>query len=307
MNIQWFPGHMAKTRKLISENLKAVDIVIILLDARIPYSSRNPEIDSIIGDKLSITVLNKADIADDDISALWMEYFKKNNNRGLLVDSNKGKGFKEFMSTIKEMAKPIVDHEIARGRTYRAIRTMVVGVPNVGKSSFINRIAGRAVANTGDRPGVTKQKQWIRLNDDVELLDTPGILWPKFDDYNVALNLAYTGAIKDDIMDIIELAAHLVVKLADEYPSLLEERYKIDLKDISKEDDSEMLYSNPAVAFGYKILYECGKKRGCLLSGGEIDYNRISAIILDEFRGCKIGRISLEKPDVLDSSVEDVR
>ena len=281
MEIQWFPGHMAKTRKLISENIKMVDCVIEMLDARIPISSRNPEIDKLLGSKRRLIVLNKSDMANPKVSQEWDKYFRQIGLKCIFVDSKKGTGIKEFKNCIRTDLKDIIEKDAAKGRKNRTIRTMVVGIPNVGKSSFINKISGRSIALTGDRPGVTKSKQWIRLNEEIELLDTPGILWPKFEDIDVALNLAFTGAIKDDILDITEIASGLVTKLADICPDLLKERYKLEC-DLSQD--------------GYELLKECGRKRGCLVSGGEIDLYRISAIILDEFRGCKIGRITLEFP-----------
>lgn len=281
MNIQWFPGHMAKTRRLITENLNLIDVVIELLDARIPRSSKNPEIDELIKNKPKVVVLNKSDLADEAKSREWNKWYNSNGYTNIFIDSIKGKGINELKALLRSIMKEKLEREKQKGRIFRPIRTMVVGIPNVGKSSFINKIAGKASAVTGDKPGVTRGKQWIRLNEEIELLDTPGILWPKFDDEQVGLNLAYTGAIKDDIMDTIEISAKLLEKLAREYPKNLMERFKL----ASIEDMD-----------GIKLLEATGKKRGCIISGGEIDYTRISSIILDEFRGGKIGRISLEGP-----------
>jgi len=282
MNIQWFPGHMAKTKKILTENLKLVDIVLELLDARIPASSKNPEIDNIVKNKPRLILLNKSDLADENVSKEWRKWYNEQGHSCIFVDSIKGKGINEIKAKMREMMKEKLDRERQKGRIFRPIKTMVVGIPNVGKSSFINKIAGKASAVTGDRPGVTKGKQWIRINEEIILLDTPGILWPKFEDEKVGLNLAYTGAIKDEILDTEELAVSLMAKLASTYPKYLSERFKIEVN----EEKS-----------GLQLLEEAARKRGCIISKGEIDYSRISAIVLDEFRGGKIGRISLERPD----------
>lgn len=281
MNIQWFPGHMAKTRKLITDNLKMVDVVIELLDARIPQSSRNPEIDKILGNKPRIVALNKSDMADAEISKQWETWYNLNGYTNIFIDSVKGKGLNKLKSLLKDMTKEKVEREKQKGRISRPIRTMVVGIPNVGKSTFVNKIAGRATAATGDRPGVTKSKQWIRLSREIELLDTPGILWPKFQDLSEGLNLAFTGAIKDEVYDIVEVASALMQHLNIFYPKNIRERYKLNEADITG---------------GEAMLMAAGKNRGCLISGGEIDIMRIAAIVLDEFRGGKIGKITLERP-----------
>lgn len=281
MNINWFPGHMAKTRRMLGENLKLVDIVIELLDARIPASSKNPEIDAIVGSKPRIIVMNKADLADDAASKEWMKWYGTRDTAVIFIDSIKGNGINQLKAKLREMMKERFERDRQKGRIFRPIRTMVVGIPNVGKSSFINKIAGKASAVTGDKPGVTRSKQWIRLNEEIELLDTPGILWPKFEDNQVALNLAFTGAIKDEIMDTVEIAAALLEKLSRDYPPLLKARFKLQ----SLEGQT-----------GLMLLKTCGKNRGCVIAGGEIDLQRISTIVLDEFRGGKIGRISLERP-----------
>jgi len=281
MNIQWFPGHMAKTRRLLSGNLKLVDIVIELLDARIPLSSKNPEIDNIIGTKPRIVAMNKADLADEKVSEEWERWYAERNMPVIFINSLKGTGFNKLRVKMKEMMKDRIERDKLKGRIFRPIRTMVVGIPNVGKSSFINRITGKAKAITGDRPGVTRGKQWIRVSEDIELLDTPGILWPKFEDEQTALNLAYTGAIKDEILDKVEIAASLMSTLNALYPDNLADRYR--LKDIEGKQ-------------GIELLEQAGRNRGCIISGGEIDLERIAAIFLDEFRGGKIGRITLERP-----------
>ncbi|HHW47109.1 MAG TPA: ribosome biogenesis GTPase YlqF [Clostridiaceae bacterium] len=289
MDIQWFPGHMAKTRRLLSENLKLVDVVIELLDARIPYSSKNPDIDRIVLNKPKVVVLNKSDLADEKVSAEWSKWYSINGYTGIFVDSLKGTGINKVKSILTDLMREKIERDKRKGRIFRPIRTMVVGIPNVGKSSFINRIAGRASAATGDKPGVTRGKQWIKLNKNIELLDTPGILWPKFDDREVGLNLAFTGAIKDEVYDIVEVAALLLERLSVSYPDYLKNRFKLD----SLEDKT-----------GVILLEEAAKNRGCIISGGRIDYSRIAATVLDEFRGGKIGRISLERPNLEDGNNE---
>ncbi len=281
MNIQWFPGHMAKTRRMLSENIKMIDVVIELLDARIPLSSRNPEIDTLLGTKPRVVLLNKADLADPIATNEWIKYYRNKGISCLTAESKKGEGLNNVKARLREIMADKIEREKQKGRLLRPIKTMVVGIPNVGKSSFINKIAGKATAITGDKPGVTRNKQWIRINEEIELLDTPGILWPKFEDEKVGLNLAFTGAIKDDILDIAEIAMNLMKSLSQMYPEQLSQRYKLDkIEDMT----------------GLELLEAAGKKRGCIISGGEVDYYRISAIVLDEFRGGKIGRITLERP-----------
>ncbi len=283
MNIQWFPGHMAKTRRLIAENLKLVDVIIELLDARIPFSSRNPEINSLINNKPRLVAFNKSDLADDRISRQWIKWYADQGIDCILINSINGKGLNEIKARAKELMSEKIERNKAKGKLFTPVRTMVVGIPNVGKSSFINKIVGKATAVTGDRPGVTRGKQWIRINSEMELLDTPGILWPKFEDQEVGMNLAFTGAIKDDIMDTGEVAMELLHRLSKTYNTELCTRFKLDPEAIK---DMEPL----------ELLETVGRKRGCIVSKGEIDYSRISAIVLDEFRGGKIGRITLEKP-----------
>lgn len=290
MNIQWFPGHMAKTRRLLAENLKLVDVVVELLDARIPASSKNPEIDSIIQNKPRLLVLNKADTADAERSEEWAAWYKNRGIQAIFVDSIKGTGLNKLKAQLKAMMKERFERDREKGRIFRPIRTMIVGIPNVGKSTFINKIAGKAVAVTGDKPGVTKGKQWIRLNPEIDLLDTPGILWPKFDDQSIALNLAFTGAIKDDIMDVTEVAAALAQKLSADYPAIFARRYKL---------------QNMEGLSGHELLQAAGKNRGCILPGGEIDLRRIAIILLDEFRGGKIGKITLEQPVSSGGKIKD--
>ncbi len=282
MVLQWFPGHMAKTRRLITDNLKLVDVVIELLDARLPLSSRNPEIDRIVGNKPRVIVLNKSDIADSNANSAWVKYFEEKGICTILADSLTGVGIKNLDAAIERVLSAKFERERSKGMQRRAVRMLVVGIPNVGKSSFINRLAGRAAAKTGDRPGVTTAKQWIRLEGKYELLDTPGILWPKFEDFEVAKRIAYTGGIKDEIMDIEELAFYLIGFLRENYFDMLADRFKI-MEDVTNLED-------------FELLELIGKKRGCIMSGGVVDTLRAANLILDEFRSAKIGRITLELP-----------
>lgn len=280
MAINWFPGHMRKTQREIKENLKLVDAVIEIRDARIPRSSANPDIDKLLEGKPRIILLNKSDLTDSKVTRDWIEYLTNDNVKVLEVNCLKGKGLKGIKPTLLNLLKEKHDRLKAKGMAKIITRVMVVGIPNVGKSTFINKMARNNIAKTGDRPGVTKSKQWIKTSIGIELLDTPGVLWPKFEDDTTALNLAFTGAIKDEIMDIEELALKLVERLQKSYVTQLKERYK--LSDV---------FENPL-----DTLDLIGKKRGTLISGGQIDYNRIAVILLDEFRGGKIGKISLERP-----------
>lgn len=280
-SINWFPGHMAKTKRILSESIRLVDVVIEILDARIPRSSKNPDIDGLILNKPKVVVLNKMDLADGVVSGKWREYFRLNGNKVIFVDALKGTGIRELNKVINDIMKEKVARDRKKGIIAKPIRSMVVGIPNVGKSAFINRIAGKKIAKTGDRPGVTRTKQWIRLNEKIELLDTPGILWPKFEDPLVGINLAITGAIRDEVYDTVDVASILVERLKLVYPDLLKARYKLD--DLDKK--------------GYEVLEDIAKKRGAIMSGGSIDYTRVAAIVLDELRGGKIGKISLEVPN----------
>ncbi|ADZ20811.1 ribosome biogenesis GTPase A [Clostridium acetobutylicum] len=279
-SINWFPGHMAKTRREIRENLKLVDAVIEIRDARIVYSSSNPDINSICKDKPRIILLNKFDLAEKSITDNWVKALSSESIRAIPVNALEGRGLNSIKPALNELLKPKLDNMAAKGIQNYIIRVMVVGIPNVGKSSFINKMAKNKVAKVGNKPGVTKSKQWIKTNIGIELMDTPGVLWPKFQDQKVGLNLAFTGAIKDEIMDIEELALKLVQFLQKNYPEKLMERYK--LEDINEDP---LINMNNIAA-----------KRGALLKGGEIDYNRVSIIIVDEFRSGKIGKISLERP-----------
>lgn len=281
MNINWFPGHMKKTEGLIKDNLKLVDIVIELVDARIPLASKNPLIDEIIKNKPRLLVFNKSDMADDGITNDWINYYKKKGVKAVKTNAAEGKGFNAIYDGINEVLSDKIEKYKEKNLNL-VIKMMVVGIPNVGKSSFINKISGRSSAQTGDRPGVTKGKQWIRLKKGYELLDTPGILWHKFEDEDTARKLAFAGSIKDDILDVEELAFYLVDFLRKEYPERIKERYNIDFTD---EDES------------YGIMEMIGKKRGFVVKGGEIDEVRTANTILDEFRGLKLGKITLEKPN----------
>lgn len=280
-NLQWYPGHMAKTRRLIEENLKYIDAVVEITDARVPLSGRNPCFDDIITSKPRIIIMNKTDLADPDISKEWSEYFKHIGLNVIPVSCESGLGIKELTSQIRNSLSERLQKDALRG-VNRPIRIMMIGIPNVGKSTLINRISKKAAAKTGDRPGVTRSKQWVRLQNGLEMLDTPGILPPKFDNQQIAKKLAYTGAIRDEIIDCELLCCELLEFLRDNYPQKLIERYKIDTNISDKQ--------------GYDLLLLIGKRRGCVISGGEIDTQRASAIILDEFRSAKIGRITLERP-----------
>ena len=291
MNINWFPGHMAKTRKQITEDLKLVDVVIEILDSRIPMSSQNPEIKKITQNKKKVIVLNKSDLSDEKENKKWMEYFIKQGNRVVCVDSNTGKGINEVIKQTQAIMQDELKILAEKGRVGRKIRVMIVGIPNVGKSSFINRIAKKNSAEVGNKPGVTKQKQWIRINDDIELMDTPGVLWPKFESEEVGLNLAFTGSIKDDILEITEIAYCLTKFLLENYRDNLLERYSLNkqtINDILAQNQEE----NQNI---YEVMQLIGKRRGAIISGGNIDDEKTSKIILDDFRSGKIGNITLEK------------
>lgn len=275
-NINWYPGHMKKTRELIQENLKMVDAVIEVIDARIPVSSRNPIIDELVKSKPRIIVLNKSDLADGQIVKAWEEKFRSEGNKVLTMNCMSGAGVKELFKLLEKMA---ADKNKDRAMQ-KAYRLMIVGVPNVGKSSLINRMTGKKSAQTGDRPGVTRGKQWLKLQNNMQLLDTPGILWPKFEDPKAGLNLAFCGSIKDEILDVPTLGMELIGVLAENYPQLLMERYKL-------EEIAETPLEN---------MENMAMKRGCILPGKRIDYERIGKLVLDEFRGGKIGRITLEEP-----------
>jgi ribosome biogenesis GTPase A len=280
-NVQWFPGHMAKTRRLIKESLNLVDGVVELVDARIPISSRNPELDSIIEKKPRIILLNKCDIADPTATSIWIKYFTEKGYYALPVDCRTGKGLNKFDSTVKQALKKTIERNESKGMSGKPLRLMVVGIPNTGKSSFINRMGKNAKAKVADKAGVTKQNQWFVVGNGIELLDTPGVLWPKFDDPQVGDKLAFIGSIKDEVTDQETLACRLLEVLVETRPSAIEERYKI---------------TGVQGLQGWEILEMIGKKRGFLIKGGEIDYERTAVIVADEFRAGKLGRITLELP-----------
>lgn len=279
-SIQWFPGHMTKTRRMIQSSLSLVDGVVEVLDARIPFSSRNPEMDKLVKDKPRMLLLNKSDMADDSSTEKWIDYYKSKGFTVLKTDCKSGNGLKGFLPAVKgNMLKQLIEKRRGKGIEGAPIRLMIVGIPNVGKSSFIKRMAKSKKAKVEDRPGVTRNKQWIKFGGNVELLDMPGVLWPKFEDQGVARKLAFTGAVKDDILDIEALAAFLLENLSVNYPEAVSERYKID-----KSGD------------GFELLSELGRKRGMLVSGGEVNTERAAITLLDEFRSGKLGKITLELP-----------
>ncbi|MCI6646083.1 MAG: ribosome biogenesis GTPase YlqF [Oscillospiraceae bacterium] len=281
INIQWFPGHMTKAERMIEENMKLVDGVCEVIDARIPNASRNPDIDRLAAGKPRLVVLNRADQADPEVTKQWRAYFKSQGMTVLETDSKTGKGVNQFPQAVRTALKDKLAEYAAKGQGSRPLRIMVVGIPNVGKSTFINKVARRKAAVAGDRPGVTRGKQWIHIDDSLDLLDTPGILWPKFDDEEVGQVLALTGAVKDDILDRETLAANFLVRLRDHYPTVIEQRYKF--------------IPDPG-AQGWELLEAAARKRGFLISGGELDTERMAAILLDEYRGGKLGRLTLEYP-----------
>ena len=293
-NINWYPGHMAKTKNQIIQALKLIDIVIELLDARIPISSQNPNIAEITKNKKKIIVLNKCDLSDDIQNKQWVEYFKKKNIPAVLVDSNSGRGIDECIRQIEKIMQVDLDAHAEKGRTGRRIRAMILGIPNVGKSSFINRISKKTSAKVGNKPGVTRQKQWIRVDEGIELMDTPGVLWPKLGSEEVATNLAFTGTIKDDILEKTEIAFLLLKYLVKNYKQNLSERYKLDNKIDEIMSQSNDIDENDKYLEIFELI---GKKRGAIISGGRVDYEKVSVILLDEFRSGKLGKITLEKTD----------
>ncbi len=280
-NVQWFPGHMAKTRRLIKESLNLVDGVVEIVDARVPKSSSNPELDEIIKNKPRIVLLNKCDVANQTATSIWLKHFKERGIYALAVDCRTGKGLNKFDETVKSALADVIAKNESKGMKNKPLRLMVVGIPNTGKSSFINRMGKNAKAKVADKAGVTRQNQWFVVNGGIELLDTPGVLWPKFDDPEVGDKLAFIGSVKDEVTDQETLACRLLETLAKTRPEAIEERYKL--------DSVEGLQ-------GWEILELIGKKRGFLIKGGEIDYERAAVIVADEFRGGKLGRITLELP-----------
>lgn len=290
--ISWYPGHMAKTKRQIQEDLRLVDVVVEILDARIPISSRNPDIEELIKNKNRLIVLNKFDLADEKQNQKWIQYFSNNQMEAVLVNSNTGEGINQAIKKIEEIYKTSQEKFENKGRIGKAIRVMILGIPNVGKSSFINRLTKRNSATVGNKPGVTRQKQWVRINGNIELLDTPGVLWPKFENEEVALNLAYTGTIKDDILQTIEVGFSLLKLLVNKHTDELSQRYKIEISAIYNIMKLEDLEENEKIL---EIMHLIGRKRGAIISGGNIDEEKTAKIILDDFRSGKIGRITLEE------------
>ncbi len=280
MHFQWYPGHMTKAKRMMQENIKLIDLIIELLDARVPLSSRNPDIDELGKNKARLILLNKADLAEDKQNDAWMAYFKEKGFAVVKVNSKKGGGIKSIQSVIQEACKEKIERDRKRGILNRPVRAMVVGIPNVGKSTFINALAGKSCAKTGNKPGVTKGKQWIRLNKNVELLDTPGILWPKFEDQTVGLHLAFIGSIKDEILNTEELSAELIGLLMEYYPGILAEKY-----DIEEVEDT------------YQCLAQIAESRHCLSRGNELDTEKAALLLMDDFRNGRLGRLTLERAE----------
>ena len=278
--IQWYPGHMAKTTRILKENIKHIDVVIEVMDARIPSSSENPDFHKLVAGRRRLVLLNKEDLADPSVSLLWKEHFAKSNVKVIFSNLKTGGGLKTVKDVLKKIGEDKIARHASKGVVHRPVRAMVVGIPNSGKSTLINQLAGRASTKTADRPGVTRSKQWVRIGGGIDLLDTPGILWPKFENQQVALNLAFTGAIKDAITDVVEVADTLLQWINENYPDCLANRYKL--------SDDILLHGS--------LLGAVAKRRSFLLPGGEVDMNRAATIVLDEFRAAKIGRISLESP-----------
>lgn len=290
-NINWFPGHMAKTKRQIMEDLKLIDVIVEVLDARIPLSSQNPDVRGYAKNKKKVVVLNKADLADETETKKWVKYFGSKGIPAVITDANSGKGINDVIRAVREVSKESQEKFADKGRVGKSIRIMILGIPNVGKSSFINRITKKNTAQVGNKPGVTRQKQWIRIEDGIELMDTPGVLWPKFESEEVGLHLAFTGSIKDDILERTEIAYQLLNFLVNNYLVNVIERYKLDENSVNEILNSDEEENMKIVA----IMEDIAKKRGAILSGGRIDYEKVSGIILDEFRSGKIGRITIEK------------
>ena len=285
MNIQWYPGHMTKTRRMMEENLKLVDAVCELLDARIPISSRNPDIAALCGSKPRMVILNRADLADPNMTARWITYFRQQDLSVIQTDCKSRKGVSSFVPAVRALLADKLQRYAEKGQSGRPLKLMIVGIPNVGKSTFINQISGRKGAKAENRPGVTRGKQWVTVDQGLLLLDTPGILWPKFEDPEVGIKLAYTGAVKDDVLDVEALGCHLMQRLFERYHDTVTARYR--LEDV------------PDGTPGYELLEAAGRKRGFLLRGGEIDTERMARVVLDEYRGGKLGRLTFEGPEEL--------
>lgn len=289
MNIQWYPGHMTKTRRMMTENISLVDVVVELLDARIPYSSKNPDIDELAKNKRRIIVMNKTDLADPVKTEVWKKWFEEKGFTVILANAVKGSGVNKVADAARTLMKDKIERQKARGRLFVPVRAMIVGIPNVGKSTFINKTVGKTTAKTGDKPGVTKGKQWIRIKKDFELLDTPGILWPKFEDEEVGLKLAMVGSINDDILDTETLCTEFINLMMTVNPTLIKKRYNIEFNTIDEPHD---------------VLDKIAFSRGFIKKGGENDCGRAAKIILDEFRGGKVGKITLEEPDDINEMTE---
>ena len=289
MNIQWYPGHMTKTRRMMEENLALVDVVIELLDARVPYSSKNPDIDALAKNKYRILLLSKSDLADEEGTKLWASYYESQGFAVILTDALAGKGMKAVTDTAKALMEEKIKRQRERGRLFVPIRAMICGIPNVGKSTFINKYVGKTTAKTGDKPGVTRGKQWIKVKKDFELLDTPGILWPKFEDETAGLLLAFTGAINDEILDVETLATEFVAFLMRRYPALLTQRYKVTWEEGERAD---------------QVLEKIALARGMKTKGSQADTLRCAKVLLDEYRGGKLGRLTLEGPEEIKAREE---
>jgi len=283
MNFQWYPGHMTKAKRMMEENIKVIDLIIELVDARVPLSSRNPDIDELGKNKSRIILLNKSDLSSEKGNELWAEYFKQKGFYVLKINAKSGSGVKSITNVITEACKEKIERDRRKGILVRPIRAMVVGIPNVGKSTFINSLVGKACTKTGNKPGVTKGKQWIRLNKTVELLDTPGILWPRFDNQIVGMRLALIGSMNDQVLNIEDLALELIKFLQNKYPALLNKRYEIDITDVKEP---------------FEVLAGIAKSRSCLRKGNELDYQKAAYILIDDFRNGKIGRVTLEMPEL---------
>ena len=283
-SLSWFPGHMTKTRRMVASEIGSMDAVCEIIDARIPRASRNPDLDELTAGKPRIVVLNRVDQADPKATKQWAAWFRAQGYAVLEVDAKSGAGVKQFAPAVRALLADKLRAYEEKGQVGRVLRVMVLGIPNVGKSTFINKVSGRKTAKAEDRPGVTRGKQWVPVDKTLELLDTPGILWPKFDDPEVGMRLAYTGAVKDDILDTETLGCHLMELLAREYPQALTERYKIDI---------------PEEIDGWELLQAAGRKRGFLVSRGEVDTERMARVLLDEYRSCKLGTFTLERPEEL--------
>ena len=292
MNIQWYPGHMTKTRRQIEADLKLVDIVVEIIDARIPASSRNPDIDAICAGKPRLIVLNRADQADPAQNRAWEAYFRSQGRSVLKTDARSGRGINQFSDVVRGALSEQIARWREKGQIGRPVRAMVVGVPNVGKSTFINKVARKKSAKAGDRPGVTRGKQWVHVDQGLDLLDTPGILWPKFEDEVTGMNLAFTGAVKDEIMDVETLGCHFMALLGERYPQALLDSYKLPEVPAREEGEND-------VAWGYRLLQACAARRGMRISGGDMDTERMARVLLDEYRGGKLGRFTLEVPPIM--------